>query len=146
MYSKGERSPVRLMGPGLCHIYIRIQIITGGMPQNITIESAPPYNMSEKWSTHHYLINPCVRKNNNSIYSGYNPSIWLHNFTNIYSRQTFSLIILFSNCIYTASDAFILISLLSTVLHLTTPRIPMTVLAKSDVTAGIWEWSAVLVS
>ena len=45
------------------------------MPQDITIESAPRYNMSEKWSTHHYQSTHVFVKINNSFYSDYNPSI-----------------------------------------------------------------------
>ena len=59
---------------------------------------------------------------------------------------TFSLIYLFMNLTHTASDTSVLRFLLSTAFDIMAPRNLMSVLHKSDVTAGMWNWSADLVS
>ena len=60
--------------------------------------------------------------------------------------NTFSLMSLFKNLTYTASDTSVLTLLQSTVFHIMAPRNLMPDLPKSDVTAGMWKWSADLVS
>ena len=60
--------------------------------------------------------------------------------------NTFSLMSLFKNLTYTASDTSVLTLLQSTAFHIMAPRNLMPVLPKSDVTAGMWKWSADLVS
>ena len=60
--------------------------------------------------------------------------------------NTFSLMSLFKNLTYTASDTYVLTLLQSTAFHIMAPRNLMPVLPKSNVTAGMWKWSADLVS